>query len=227
MDISRLKTGDDVLMFCVRAKVRSLAEIGRKCRISHESVRQHFLSRGINFLETKKYLRRIDFTDYSPWWKNQYIFEEGEEARQYSERYWITNYGTVLTKRYKNFEGVRYEKFLQLTPFFNAGFYQLTLSLPTGKKNEYTHKMVAHVWLTKPEYASHVKHKNGNTLDNHFWNLEWVAQIPKKPKVARIESPHKPKPARRPAHVTKGGKTFYLRDSSDSSDTTWLSQSEV
>lgn len=212
MDISRLKTGDDVLMFCVRSKARNLAEIGRKCHISHESVRQHFIEHSIDFLEVKKYLRRIDFTDYSPWWKNQYTMEEGEEARPYNERYWITNYGTVLTKRYKDFEGVRYEKFIQLKPFFNAGFYQLILSLPTGKKNEYAHKMVAEAWLTKPAYASHVKHKNQNTLDNHHWNLEWAVQEPEKPKVVQPESTHKPKPARLPAHISKSGRTFNLRD---------------
>ena len=174
MDINRLKTADDVLLFCVRTKARSLADIAKNCRVYAELVRQHFISKDIDFAVVKQHLKKIDFIDYHPWWKDQYLLEEGEEAKLYAGKYWITNYGTVLTKRFRQHGGHTYEKFIALKPKICDGYYQIGLYYQKPPKYVFIHKMVAEVWLTKPSNGSYVKHKNGNTLDNHFWNLSWA-----------------------------------------------------
>lgn len=174
MDIFRLKSEDDVLLFCVRTKARTLADIGQKCRTSKQYVWQYFINQGIDFKVIKQHLKKIDFVDSHPWWNNQYKFEEGEEARPYTDQYWVTNYGTVLTKRYKKWAGHTYEKFVALKPFINEGFYQLILAYQKPKRNVFVHRMVGEVWCERPPNTKAVKHKNDNTLDNHYWNLCWI-----------------------------------------------------
>jgi hypothetical protein len=169
-----LKGEDETLLFCVKTGARSLEAIGKHFKVTWAAVWQHFDRRNIDFQKIKRYLKKIDFID-SDWWENNYQFEEGEEARQYLERYWITNYGTPLTQKQKVVSGHLYSKFVKLSPTINKNYYQIILSTLNGPRNEYIHKMVAQAWVKKKNpHSQQVRHKNENTLDNHYWNLVWL-----------------------------------------------------
>ena len=175
--LNKFQTTDDVLLYCVnsRKRIRTLSGLAQKMGISLESLRMYFLNKQIDFSEIKRYLKKIDFIDNDPWWKDQYIFEEGEECRLYKLNTYVTNYGTPLAKKTKKFGGHVYSKFVEKPQRVEKALSRIWVNLGIKlHKREYLHKVVATVWLKKPKGAKIVRHKNGNTLDNHYWNLLWV-----------------------------------------------------
>lgn len=56
------------------------------------------------------------------------------------------------------------------------GYLHLALTDDNGKlvKNIKIHRLVAKVFIPNPENKSQVNHKDGNKLNNHVNNLEWV-----------------------------------------------------
>ena len=47
-------------------------------------------------------------------------------------------------------------------------------TIAINKKKYYIHRLVAMAFVDGYKEGLHVNHKNGNKLDNHFSNLEWV-----------------------------------------------------
>jgi hypothetical protein len=68
-------------------------------------------------------------------------------------------------------------KFRLLTPSSNnsKGYLRITIYYDNGTKvTESVHRLVAKVFIPNPENKPQVNHLDGNKLNNHFSNLEWV-----------------------------------------------------
>lgn len=50
------------------------------------------------------------------------------------------------------------------------------LSHDDKKLNRFEHRLVAECFIPNPENKPQVNHKDGNKLNNHYSNLEWVTQ---------------------------------------------------
>src|SRR6202012_2685433 len=81
--------------------------------------------------------------------------EDGEEWKQLDD-YSISNFGRVKNK---------YEKFIKLA--VSKGYKRYARGITV-------HQSVAKLFLENPENKPFVNHKNGDKLNNHFLNLEWV-----------------------------------------------------
>lgn len=58
----------------------------------------------------------------------------------------------------------------------NSGYLRVTLYLESGGKlRESIHRLVAKEFIPNPENKPYVNHKDGNKLNNHVDNLEWVS----------------------------------------------------
>src|SRR3990167_314359 len=84
------------------------------------------------------------------------IFDE-IEYRVFNRMYAVSRCGKVLRKT-----SVPYAPKIRRDGYVYAG------------RDNLIHRMVATCWLEKPEGAKLVHHKNGNKIDNHADNLEWV-----------------------------------------------------
>lgn len=82
--------------------------------------------------------------------------------------YKVSNHGRVLSF-VKNPEG----EFLEGGK--TAGYLSFVVNLKTGKKkNYYFHRVVAELFLKRPEGSEYVIHKNYEKHENHYSNLSWV-----------------------------------------------------
>jgi len=86
---------------------------------------------------------------------------EGQEGR-----YAISNFGRVWSYRKKN----NIPKFLKKD--IRNGYYAVKLG-KYGKKMS-IHRLVALAFIDNPENKEYVNHIDGNKLNNHIDNLEWV-----------------------------------------------------
>lgn len=77
--------------------------------------------------------------------------------------YFISNFGEV--KR------VRYNKTIFMKPYMNVYLYVKIFS-----KHYAIHRLVAEMFIPNPDKKPEVNHKDGNKLNNHIDNLEWVTR---------------------------------------------------
>lgn len=54
------------------------------------------------------------------------------------------------------------------------GYLSFWMCNEKGRKTMYVHRLVAELFCDKPENATQVNHKDGDVLNNHYTNLEWV-----------------------------------------------------
>lgn len=78
----------------------------------------------------------------------------------------------------RNGEIISYKKIhpRKIKPYVAGnGYWEVTLSPTKGKyKRLGLHRLLAEAFIEKPSHAEVVNHKNGDTLDYHLENLEWV-----------------------------------------------------
>lgn len=79
------------------------------------------------------------------------------------DRYEIHENGNVFDKKIKRF----------LKPHKCAGNY---LQLHLSGKRYYAHVIVARKFIPNPQGKPEVNHKDGNKMNNHVSNLEWVTR---------------------------------------------------
>ena len=84
------------------------------------------------------------------------------------EYYWVSEEGFVLSMSDK---GVRI-----LKPDLRGQYYSVTLSRAGRVKRFPIHRLVAEYYIPNPDKKPQVNHKDGNKLNNHVDNLEWVTQ---------------------------------------------------
>ena len=97
--------------------------------------------------------------------------EEWKAIKGYEGRYEVSNTGKVRSLDYHR-RGIIKELKISVDRY---GYP--CISLPTGgnKKKHFTiHRLVAMAFLANPEDKPEVNHKDGNKLNNHADNLEWV-----------------------------------------------------
>ena len=79
-------------------------------------------------------------------------------------RYLIYNNGQVYSRKYKNY----------LKPSLSIGYYRIALCNDNVRRNHQVHILVAQYFCDNPENKPIVNHRDGNKLNNHYTNLEWV-----------------------------------------------------
>lgn len=97
------------------------------------------------------------------------------------EGYEISSYGTVKAKtRQVNYidgrVGIFKEKIMK-PMLTKKGYHKVHLSSneKEGYRSSYqVHRLVASMFIPNPETKPQVNHKDGNKLNNHVENLEWV-----------------------------------------------------
>jgi len=96
--------------------------------------------------------------------------EEWKEMPLSEGKYFISNYGRIKSFSFKK-EGQI------MKPCLLNGFQSAVLTINKKKKTLYIHKIVAEVWLEKPdESMNRVIHKDWNKTNNQISNLEWASE---------------------------------------------------
>ena len=97
-----------------------------------------------------------------------------KRAKIYAGRYLVTEDGMVFCMHYKNREGYRLLK-PHLGRHRCGGYYRVGIN----GRPEAVHRIVAECFCEKPIGVGKVEvnHKDGNKLNNHYANLEWVTHL--------------------------------------------------
>lgn len=81
--------------------------------------------------------------------------------------YKITKEGKVISLKHKNE--------IELKGEIDKDGYRRVLIYVEGKRKKFfVHRLVAEQYIPNPENKPQVNHKDGNKLNNHYSNLEWV-----------------------------------------------------
>lgn len=68
-------------------------------------------------------------------------------------------------------------KYLKGQENYKNHYFSYNITLPDGsKKRLYAHRLVAQAYIPNPENKEQINHIDGNILNNHVDNLEWVTQ---------------------------------------------------
>nr|QBK85292.1 MAG: HNH endonuclease [Iridovirus LCIVAC01] len=79
-------------------------------------------------------------------------------------RYLIYNNGQIYSNYIKNY----------LKPSITDGYYRVTLCNNNGQRTHRVHILVAQYFCDNSDNKPIVNHRDGNKLNNHYTNLEWV-----------------------------------------------------
>ena len=95
--------------------------------------------------------------------------EEWRDIEDYEGLYQVSNFGRI--KSFQKGERI-------LKPACDKdGYLYLGLKLNGVNKNFKIHRLVAVAFIPNPEKKHQINHRDGNKLNNHTSNLEWVTHI--------------------------------------------------
>lgn len=94
--------------------------------------------------------------------------EKGERKKRF---WWISNTGNVVCTNNWNEEVTTPSVSLTSRNKSDTGYYALSQNYFCEK---YVHRLVARFFIPNPFNKKYVNHKDGNPLNNHWRNLEWV-----------------------------------------------------
>lgn len=66
--------------------------------------------------------------------------------------------------------------YIVMKPWINSGYYTVRLSNNNFSEDWLVHRLVAITFIANPENKAEVNHIDGNKLNNHLENLEWVTK---------------------------------------------------
>lgn len=94
--------------------------------------------------------------------------------REYENLYEISNYGIIKTfGRIDRFNKKWKAKNLSLC-IDSCGYYPISLCKDGIVKKTRIHRLVAQMFIENPYQYTDINHIDGNKLNNHYTNLEWV-----------------------------------------------------
>lgn len=101
-----------------------------------------------------------------------------KDIKGFEGYYQISNYGNVkgLTRKVKKWDGEKIIKEKIKIADLTKGYYRIALYKKNKIKKEQIHRLVATHFILNPENKPQVNHIDGNKLNNHVSNLEWVTQ---------------------------------------------------
>lgn len=97
----------------------------------------------------------------------------------YFGHYEVSNHGNVrsIDKLVNFWLGQRMVKGRNLIDWvLPCGYKCVALCRDGGKSSQYVHRLVASAFIDKYDESLVVNHKDGNKLNNHVENLEWISQ---------------------------------------------------
>lgn len=80
--------------------------------------------------------------------------------------YFVTEDGKVYTSKRNQFREMSQPVCLK--------YHAVNLSHKGNVKHCFVHRLVAEAYVENPDQKDYVNHKDGNKLNNHYTNLEWV-----------------------------------------------------
>lgn len=90
------------------------------------------------------------------------------------EKYMIINgFDNYAVSNYGNLKNIKNGRVLKLQ-VSKGGYHNYSLCQNGIKKNLIIHRLVAIYFIENPDNKPYVNHKDGNKLNNHYTNLEWV-----------------------------------------------------
>ncbi len=96
----------------------------------------------------------------------------------YEGFYQVSSFGNVRSlDRYVNCNkgSMQFKKGMPIKPFVNhKGYGMVDLKINEVGKTISVHRIVAQNFIENPENKPQVNHKDGNKLNNHITNLEWM-----------------------------------------------------
>lgn len=104
-----------------------------------------------------------------------------KDISEYKGLYQISNFGRVKSLKRKVYAGrgrmrYQYEKILSDNKTNGNGYKVVSLFKENVGKNHYIHRLVAEAFLNNPQNYNYVNHKDQNTFNNIYSNLEWCSQ---------------------------------------------------
>lgn len=128
------------------------------------------------------------------------------------KNYYVTEEGFVYSLKSK--------KYLKNVLNTHRGYYKVSLMLSEGKRDIEVHRLVALAFIPNPENKPQVNHKDGNKLNNHVSNLEWVTDSENKSH-GWTTGLYKSSINQRKAASITGSKTCRLRHESNKKKVLW------
>lgn len=94
------------------------------------------------------------------------VGEEWREIEGFNGRYKISSFGRIAS----NWGGWK----VKTLSVLKSGYFYTDLYLKSKRIRFQIHRLVATTFIPNPENKPQVNHKDGNKLNNHVNNLEWV-----------------------------------------------------